>query len=89
MEPRVEPRWIPQAGQLSPCMDEGLLDGILGSLPVPKDEAGDGVDAIACGHRKGLEGLVIPASRRFHDIELHRSPHRLRNLDGRATTLRR
>ena len=60
-------------------MDERLLDGVLGSLPVSQDEAGDGKEAVSSGHRDGLEGLVISAPRRFHDIALHRLLHRLRD----------
>ena len=87
-EPRLEPIRIAQSGQLSPCMDERLLDGVLGSLPVAQDEAGDGKEAVAGGHREGLEGLVIAALRRFHDIALHRLLHRLRDRRSRYTLRR-
>ena len=79
MEPRIEPIWIPQSGQLSPCVDERFLDGVLGPLPVPQDEGRDRKEAVASCHRESLEGLVIAAPRRFHDIALHRLLHRRQN----------
>jgi hypothetical protein len=60
-------------------MDERLLDGILGPVPITEDEARDGVQAVAGRNRERLEGLVITAPRRFHDITLHRLLHRLRD----------
>jgi hypothetical protein len=76
-------------------MDERFLDGVFCPLPVMQDEACDRVKAIAGGCREDLEGLVITASRRFHDIALHRLLHRLRDrmaalspYDGQRVTNR-
>jgi len=88
-EPGVEPLDVPQAGKLSPRVHKRLLDGVLGALPVPKDQAGNGVQAVARGDRQGLEGLVIAVPRRLHVVALHRPLHPPRDLAGRATTLRR
>ena len=78
-EPRVEPIQVPKARQLSPRVEEGILDGVFRTLPVPKDEGRDREEAVACGRRESLEGLEIAALRRFHDIALHRLLHRLRD----------
>src|SRR6478672_11997290 len=85
-EPGVEPLDVPQAGKLSPRVDERLLDGVLGALPVPEDQAGNGVEAVASGGRQGLEGLVIAVPRRYDVVALHRSLRRVRDLAGRAIT---
>ena len=89
VEPCIEPIDIPQPREFSPCMYERFLDGVLGALPVAEDEGCDRVEAVASGHREGLEGLVITTSRRFDNIALHRLLHRGARPDGRAITLRR
>jgi hypothetical protein len=88
-EPGIEPVRVTESRQLSPCMDEGFLDGVLGALPVAEDEARDGEEAVARRDRERLEGLVIAATCRFHDISLHRLLRLLRRSDWQRYTLRR
>ena len=89
MEPRIEPIGIAQSRELSPCVNERFLDGVLGPLPVPQDEGRDREETVAGSHRESLEGLVITAPHRFHDIALHRLLHRRQDRLGPAITLRR
>lgn len=88
-EPGIEPVDVSEPWKLAPRVDERFLDRILSALSVPKDQAGDGVQPVAGGRRQGLEGLVIAVPCRLHVVALHQLLRRLRDLDGRAITLRR
>ena len=71
MQPGIEPIGIAQAGQLSPGLDEGFLDCVLGQLDVAEHEAGDPKETVAGGAREDLEGLVITAPGRLHESSRH------------------
>jgi hypothetical protein len=78
-EPGIEAVDVAKPRQLSPCVDERFLDGVLGPLPIAKDQAGDRVQTVTRGGRKDLEGVVIAVSCRFHDRSLHRPLRWLRD----------
>jgi len=71
-EPGIKPIDVAKSWELSPCMDERFLDGVLGPLSVPKDQAGDRIETVTRRGREDLEGIVIAVSCRFHDRSLHR-----------------
>ena len=71
MQPGIEPLGIAQAGQLSPGLDEGFLDCVLGQLDVAEHEAGNPEETVAGGDREDLEGLVITAPGRLHESSRH------------------
>ena len=72
VEPRPEAVRITQSRQLSPCMHEGFLDRVLRAIPVAQDEPRDGIQAVGGSAREDLEGLMIAALCRLHQIALHR-----------------
>jgi hypothetical protein len=74
-EPGIEPIDVAKPWKLSPCMDECFLDGVLGPLSVPKDQAGDRIETVTRRGREDLEGIVIALSCRFHDRSLHQPLH--------------
>jgi len=68
LQPRVEASGIAKAGQLSPAVDEGLLDGVLSEIRVAEDEASDSVEAIErVGHQE-VERIAISVRRAFHEF---------------------
>jgi hypothetical protein len=73
----VESRRIAQPRQAAPRPDERLLDGILGELRVPEDEAGRGVQAPAGRADELGEGLPVASSRSVHESVLVHGPLRL------------
>ena len=59
VHPRIEGARIAQAPQVPPGVDERLLYGILGGIPVAEDPPRDRVQAVVGGGREGIEGLVV------------------------------
>ena len=84
VEPGVEASGTAQRGQVSPCPDERLLDGVLGLVGVAKDEPGGSIEPEDRGSCKLGEGVMIASSRSFHEILLHVAPRRRRGRRGRA-----
>ena len=72
MEPRVEPIGVAQRGQLSPYLDEGYLDRVLGEARVTQDPMGDEDAAVADLTDQGAEGLFVALSCLVHDRSQHR-----------------
>jgi hypothetical protein len=83
-EPGIKPIDVAKSRELSPCMDERFLNGVLGPLSVPKDQAGDRIETVTRRGREDLEGIVIAVSCRFHDRSLHRP---LRGVHDRVAAL--
>jgi hypothetical protein len=71
VQPGVEPIGIAQAGQLSPGLDEGFLDGVLGKWEVAEHEARDPEEAVSGRDREDLEGLVVTALGRLDECSRH------------------
>src|SRR4029079_18427043 len=78
-----------QARKVPPRMDQCFLDGVLGPLSIPKDQVRDRIESVTGGCREDLKGLVIATPCRLNDLALHGLLHQLRDLGGRAITLRR
>ena len=74
VEPGVEAVGVAQGGQVPPASDERLLDGVLGTVGVPEDQSGGGVepaDRGACQHGEGVM-IALPCS--LHEVPLHVCP---------------
>ena len=76
MEPGVEAIDVPQAAKVTPSLDERLLDGIVGEVPVAQHQLSDRVEAADGARRKLGERSAIAAPRLLDEI----SPHSLRSL---------
>ena len=74
VEPGVESIWAAQRGQISPCSDERLLDGVLGMVGIAQDQPGGGVQPEHRGAGQHGEGVMIAPSRTLHEFQLqHRA----------------
>jgi hypothetical protein len=74
VEPSVEAINVAKSGQVPPAPDERLLDGVLCSIGISKDETGRGIqpaDRGACQHGEGVM-IAFPGS--LHEFPLHASP---------------
>ena len=60
-EPGIEPLRLTEPRELTPCLDHGLLDGVLGRVRVPKDLAGDPEQPLAGRANEPLEGVLVAA----------------------------
>ena len=74
MEPGVEPIGIAQTPEIAPGSDQGVLDGILGGIPVAEDPPRDRVQAVVCRNRESLEGLVVAPLCALDELGRHRCP---------------
>ena len=74
MEPGVEPLGISQTPEVTPGSDQGVLNGVLGGIPVAEDPPRDRVQAVVCRNREGLEGLVVAPLRALDELGRHRYP---------------
>ena len=62
-EPGIEPLRFTEPGELTPCLDHRLLNGVLGRIRVPEDLAGDPEQPLAGRPDEPLEGVLIAARR--------------------------
>ena len=74
MQPGVEPIGIAQTPEIAPGPDQGVLDGILGGIPVAEDPPRDRVQAVVCRNREGIECLVVAPLCAFDELGRHRCP---------------
>ena len=74
MEPGVKGLGIPKPPQVPPCPDERLLHGILRGIPVTEDPPSDRVQAVVCGSREDIEGLVVTPLCAFDEFGRHADP---------------
>src|SRR6266446_1954110 len=81
MHPRVKPIGIAQPSNTPPRLDEGILDGVLGTRRIAKDQASDGVEVGDRRARKLRERINIAVPCPLHEV-----PHAL-TLIGRAVRL--
>ena len=68
MQPGVEPVAVTEAAEVPPGSDEGVLHGILGGIPIAEDPPRDRVQAMVCGGREVIEGLVIASLCAFDEF---------------------
>src|SRR6185295_8866680 len=73
-DPGVESIGIPKPRQVSPGLDESILDGVLGQIGIPQDQPGDGIEARERRGGEIREGLAIAALGSFHQLALHVRP---------------
>src|SRR5215211_6899550 len=86
MEPGIEPVRVTQGRKLSPSADECFLDGVLGEVGRPEDEASDGVQTIAGRSREDFERLVVSPPCRLDEIAPHSICISGTNFLGRAAS---
>ena len=70
-KPGIEPVVVAQRGQLAPGRDQGLLDGVLGSIDVAQDPERDRHQPIADRTCEIGERFLIPSSGQVHECLLH------------------
>jgi hypothetical protein len=74
VEPGVESVAVTQTAQITPGSDEGVLDGILRGIPIAQDPPRDRVQAVVCGGREVIEGLVIASLCALDEFGRQRRP---------------
>ncbi len=68
---RVEPVGFAESGEVAPGVDEGDLNGVLGSIEIAKDPVRDRDEPIAGhGHQAGVR-LLITLNRQFDECSIH------------------
>lgn len=65
MQPRIESIRVVQPGQVSPRVDEGVLDRVVGEFLIPKNEAGGGVEPGNGEVDEDREGIMVAFARPF------------------------
>jgi hypothetical protein len=70
IRPCLEPIRVPEAWQLIPDRDEGLLHRILRSMVVAQDPVCDREETVRGRAHQRLEGLLVAARGSFHQISL-------------------
>jgi hypothetical protein len=74
MEPGVESIAVAETAKIAPGADEGVLDGILCGIPIAEDPPRDRVQAVVCGGREVIEGLVIASLCALDEFGRQRRP---------------
>lgn len=74
MKPRLEPIEVAQRRELTPHMDEGHLDGVLGQARVAEDPVGNEDAPVADLANQGAEGLLVALPCLIHDRSKHPRP---------------
>lgn len=74
-QPRVESVGIAQSMQVSPRIQEGLLDSVAGEIRVAQDPERDGVEVIGGLGRDQREGILVTLSRQLDQRPARRSAH--------------
>ena len=74
VEPGVELVRIAKAADVTPGPDEGVLDRIFRGIPVAEDPSCDRVQAVVCGGREGIEGLVVAPLCAFDELGRQADP---------------
>ena len=80
MDPGVEPIGIAQRGQITPGTDEGVLDGVRRSVPIPEHEPGGRAEAGDRGACQHGEGVMIALPRSHHEVSRHHAPQAVARL---------
>ena len=74
MQPRVESFGVAKTAKIPPGADEGVLDCILRGIPIAEDPPRDRVQAVVCGGREVIEGLVIASLCALDEFGRQRRP---------------
>jgi hypothetical protein len=73
MQPGVELVGVAERAQVTPGVDERVLDGVLGAVRVADDEPGDRVGpANRCGDEGG-DGVPVSGASPQDDLSIHRT----------------
>jgi hypothetical protein len=68
VQPGVEGARVAQAPDLTPGLDEGVLDGIFRGIPIAEDASRDREQPVVCGGREGIEGLMVAPLCAFDEL---------------------
>ena len=74
VEPGVESIGVAKTPKVTPGTDEGVLHGIFRGIPIAEDPPRDRVQAVVCGGREGIEGLVIASLCALDEFGRQRRP---------------
>ena len=84
IQPGVEAGRVAQRGQIAPCADEGVLDGVHRLVRVPEHEPSGAVETRDRGACQHGEGVMIAPSCSLHEVVAHLAPRRRRGASGRV-----
>ena len=59
-QPRIDPSWVPERGEIAPGADQGFLERVLGAAAIAEDERGGGEEPIDARRGKLREGVAVP-----------------------------
>jgi hypothetical protein len=74
MGPGLEPIGIPEARQMTPRVEQGLLGGVLGEARITQDPARQRMQGVADASDELVEGLFVVVPRSLDELALHVSP---------------
>ena len=70
-QPRLEPIGVAKGREVAPGVDEGDLDGVLGSVEIAQDPIRDREESIAGdGHQAGVR-ILVTLDRPFDECSIH------------------
>ena len=70
-EPRLEPIGVAQGREVAPGVDEGRLDGVLGTVKIAQDAVRDREESVAGdGHQAGVR-ILVALDRPFDERSIH------------------
>ena len=87
MEPRVEPVWIAEPGQVTPGDDQRLLQGILSPIDVAEDPMGERVQSVAADPDQVGVCLPVTVPCRLDQIAVHRASFSVAPVGGAVRSL--
>lgn len=71
MEPGIPGTGITQCAEVPPGQEEGILDRVLGAIPIAKDEASDAGEPVERELHQLREGIEVPVPGPYDDVSLH------------------
>lgn len=87
VEPWVDRRWVTEPADVPPRVDEGILGRVLGTIPIPEDQAGDRIQSADRRRGERIEGVMIALPRAIREVSLHPIHLRCGAVAGAALTI--
>ena len=76
MQPGIEPLWVAKGREVAPRSDEGVLDGVLRPVGIPKNQPSRGIEAVDRRASEFSKGVAVASPRTLHELSLHACPRR-------------
>ena len=71
VRPALEPRWVTQATDVPPDIEDGPLRGILGQVAITQDAVGHAIQARMAHDHERLQRPLIAVRRLFDEVSVH------------------